>query len=127
MYKKAAILAAYGAMRSDVNTKDDAASAMAAVGQNLETEVESAISFLDYEVIKIGKTKLTPWMISEPALQKHKRRINRILLEAPYSSSPEVESVIKSMRGWPSVSADGYFAFFDSYGHIFARSGTDCQ
>lgn len=111
---RAAKLEIYGALRSDVNIKDEAAARMASVGTSMEREVESAISFLAFEINKIGNSKLLQWIKTEPGLERHKRRINRILLEAPYTNSPEVESVLESMKGWPAVSGDGFFAMYES-------------
>lgn len=111
---RGAKLQIYGALRSDVDTKNEAATQMATVGRSIEREVEAAVGFLPYEINRIGELKLRQWLQKEPLLARHTRRINRILQEAPYTSSPEVQALIESMRGWPGVSAEGFFAFWES-------------
>jgi oligoendopeptidase F len=111
---RATKLSIYGALRSDVNVKDQEASRLAAAGRSIEREIETAVSFLPSEIKKIGEPKIRQWLKAEPRLSRHQRRLNRILLQAPYTFAPEIQSVIESMQGWPAVSADGYFAVWES-------------
>lgn len=110
----AAKLSIYGGLQSDVNIKDDKAASMSEVGSSLEREVESSISFLSSEIKLIGKEKIEKWLKEEPSLQRHKRRLNRIVAEIPYTASSEQQAIIQSMDGWPAISGDGYYSFFES-------------
>lgn len=111
---KAAKLEIYGALRSDVATTDEKASEMASTGLAIEREVEASLAFVVPEIAKIGKGKLQQWMKTEPSLQKHQRRINRIIQEIPYTKNQETEALINIMKGWPQTIADSYFRFFES-------------
>jgi oligoendopeptidase F len=111
---RAAKLMIYGMLKHDVNTEDDEAKQMHEAAANLEREVESSLGFLNLEVVKIGANKLKNWIATEPRLARHERRINRIILQAPYSVPGELQSVIETMKGWPAVSGDGFFALYES-------------
>lgn len=110
----AAKLMIYGMLKHDVNTLDEEARKMSEAAANLERDVESSLGFLNAEIIKIGPDKLKKWIAKEPGLARHNRRINRILLEAPYTVSAELQSVIETMKGWPVVSGDGFFSLYES-------------
>ena len=111
---RAAKMMLYAMLQSYVNTKDEQAGSMTDAAGKIEIDVESAVSFLPDEIKKIGAEKVNQWVKSEPKLQRHTRRINRILQEIPYTSSQETQAVIESMKGWPGVTADGFFALYDS-------------
>jgi oligoendopeptidase F len=110
----AAKLMIYGMLKHDANTQDEEARKMNEAAGNLEREVESSLGFLNAEIIKIGAKKLKSWIAAEAGLARHQRRINRLLLEAPYTVPGELQSVIETMKGWPAVSGDGFFALYES-------------
>ncbi len=78
------------------------------IGTSLETQVESAISFINIEIPQIVKEKIIEWMNTESRLDRHRQRINRILRESPHVSDTETQTVIESMSRWPRMSGDAY-------------------
>lgn len=77
-------------------------------GTALESKVESAVSFIEYEVSRIDKKTIDNWMKTEPRLKKHLLRIYRILSKKEHLLNPESQKIVESMTRWPRLSIDVY-------------------
>lgn len=104
----------YGLLNYETNINSDQALLKYDVGSGFESRVESAVSFIKGEIKEIGRDKINKWLNSEPRLEKHRRRLNRILFEAPYTLNNESQRIIESMVRWPRLSVDAYDNFYSS-------------
>lgn len=111
---RAGKMAVYGFLVQAVNTRSETAQTQYNVGEVLETQVEAAVGFIEDEIRAIDKARLVQWMREEPRLQRHRRRINRILRDAPHTLGPEAQAVVETMARWPLQSWDIYWALMDS-------------
>ena len=111
---RAAKMAIYGVLLVEVNNRSETARTRSDVGARLESQVESAISFVGEEIRTIGQDRIRHWSRVEPRLERHRRRINRILRESPHTLAPDAQAVVASMSRWPHVSADGFWALHES-------------
>ena len=111
---RAAKMAVYGVLLEQVDSRSEISRTRSEVGARLESEVESAISFVGEEIRKIGHDRVMQWLRAQPRLERHRRRINRILRESPHTLSPDAQAVIASMSRWPNVAADGFWALHES-------------
>jgi oligoendopeptidase F len=53
-------------------------------------------------------------MREEPRLEVHRRRIHQIMHDAPHRLSPDAQSVLNNVGGWPQVLWDAYWALTES-------------
>jgi oligoendopeptidase F len=111
---RAAKMALYGQVASDLDTRSESAQTQGTVGRQLEAQVEAAVAFLPEDVRAIDQSALTRWLKEEPRLRRHRTRIARIVQEAPHALPAEEASMLASMAGWAEVSENAYWALMDS-------------
>jgi oligoendopeptidase F len=105
----------YGILTSSIDYKSEKAQSQLQTGNLLETEVESAISFMEAEIIKIERKKLELWQNTEPRLNVHKRTIQHILITGKYSLDEGSQTILNKMAGrWPLVAGDVYQNLIES-------------
>ncbi|MGE5221346.1 MAG: M3 family oligoendopeptidase, partial [Omnitrophica WOR_2 bacterium] len=88
---KAAI---YAHMSHEVDTQDMAATGMVGKVQGLIGQVMAASSFLDPELIAIGREKLRSWSKEEAPLEKYAHYFDNLFRKQAHIRSPEVEEVV---------------------------------
>lgn len=98
----------YGILNYEANVNSEQALLQYDIGTAFESKVESAVAFIKGEIKNIGPAKVTEWIKTEPRLQKHKRRLNRILFEAPYTLENKAQELIQSMDRWHRLPIDIY-------------------
>ena len=108
-------LSVYGFLTTSVNTKSEKARFQQQTGNLLETDVETAISFVEPELLKIGKQKIETWLKAEPRLIVHKRSINRMMIAENHSLDETGQTLLNSVSGrWPSLAGDAYQSLIES-------------
>src|SRR5713226_1801114 len=112
--RRAAKMSVYGVLVSMEDIHSEKAQSQHSLGISLETQVEGAVSFVEDEVRNLGQLQLEQYMREEPRLEVHRRRIHKILHDATHRLSPEAQSVLNNVGGWPQVSWDTYWALNES-------------
>ncbi|MFB6297198.1 MAG: oligoendopeptidase F [Salinirussus sp.] len=90
-------VAAYGRMRKDEDTRDDAAQAMAARAQSLGADARSAASFLEPELQALDRETFDEFVRTEPALAEYDHYVDDVLRMKPHTRSAEVESLLAEL------------------------------
>ncbi len=107
-------LAKVGLLQHFTDTKNEIFLRKMEQSEFLETQVESAVGFINDVINQIPPDVLSRWLHESPPLRKHQRRINRILRAAPYKLLPESESVIADLARLPRTANDFYRQLLDS-------------
>ncbi len=107
-------MSVYGELVSAVDTRSGKAKQQYETGTAFETQVEAAVSFVVDELRAIGSARLNQWLVEEPRLAVHRRRILQSLREAPHTLSPEPQSILRSMARLPQLTSDTYLTLLDS-------------
>jgi oligoendopeptidase F len=111
---RAAKMATYGILLDETDIRSAIVRTRYDVGTAIEIEVEPAVEFVEEEVRAIGAERLAAWLREEPRLERHRRRINRILFEAPHSLGREAQAIVESMARWPRIAADAFSTLHES-------------
>ncbi len=134
----------YASMRSDDDTRDAAALAMRQKASTLATEFRRAASYLQPEILAMGREKVETFLASKPRLAVYRHFLEDILRRAPHTLSPEGESIVATAGmmaeapstvysilanaeiPWPTVTlSDGTRARLDQAGYTRYRSLPD--
>ncbi|MCI0415439.1 hypothetical protein L0222_21920 [bacterium] len=107
-------ISVYGELVSALDTRSTKAQQQYEIGSAFETQVEAALSFVIDELRAVGAARLNQWLVEEPRLAVHRRRILKSLREAPHTLAPESQSILRSMARLPQLTADAYLTLLDS-------------
>ena len=94
LVSRAQICVMYALFSYSVDTTDQAASAMRAKAQGMYGQVLSAISFLQPEILQIGKSKLDTWMKESSGLEMYKHSFADLFRKQAHVRSAEVEEIL---------------------------------
>ena len=102
---RATRFALYGYLSSDADTSSELNRLYSEVGADLENRALGAVAFLKPAIIELGTETAARWLEEEPRLERHRRRINQILHDAPYTLDSQAESVLETATRWPQQSS----------------------
>jgi oligoendopeptidase F len=112
--RRSANLLEYAILVSNLDMNSAHAQAQFTAARSLSAQVESAVSFADYELIALGSAQLDVFYREQPTLEVHRPRIHRTLHDAPHLLRPDAEAVARSAAAWPLVASNAYEAFVSS-------------
>src|SRR5262245_48134662 len=84
----------YAGFSYAVDTTDQHAAGMRGKGQGINGQVLSAVSFLQPEILEIGRDKLDEWMNQNPKLALYKHNFDDIFRKQAHVRSVEVEELL---------------------------------
>lgn len=111
---KAGKLAKVGLLQHFTDTQNQSYLRRMEQSEFLETEVESAVSFINERIIHIPDDTLKNWLEQQPQLLQHQRRINRIKRLAPYKQDSDSEAILASLTRLPRTANDMYRAIMSA-------------
>ncbi len=94
MVKRVGRFFMYAYLKNAVNNTDQEAARMLGRAQGLFGRTLAVISFLDPEMLSIGKDRLLAWVESEPDLAVYRHYIEDLLRKQEHVRSPEVEELL---------------------------------
>jgi len=94
LVSRAQICVMYALFSYSVDTTDQRASAMRAKAQGMYGQVLSAVSFLQPEILQIGKSKLDTWMKESSGLEMYKHSFADLFRKQAHVRSAEVEEIL---------------------------------
>jgi len=94
LVSRAQICVMYALFSYSVDTTDQRASAMRAKAQGMYGQVLSAVSFLQPEILQIGKSKLDTWMKESSGLEMYKHSFADLFRKQAHVRSGEVEEIL---------------------------------
>ncbi len=103
---RTAKLVIYGFLVTASDNKSERSRMQYDVGNSLEPQVAAAVEFVEDEIRSLDSVTLHNWLDSELRLHCYRRRINRILREAPYTLSSEAQAVVENMARRPRMAAE---------------------
>ncbi len=103
---RASKMAIFGMLVRDVDTQSEVAQSRYDTSAALEIRVEAAVEFVEDEIRAAGADRLAKWLGEEPRLDRHRRRINRIVLEARHAPPGDAQEAVESMARWTRLSSD---------------------
>ena len=106
-------LARFAVLSRLIDQSSDTARARYDAATALEAEVEGAVSWLEPEILAIGRHSIAEWLTSEPKLAAFRVRIDRILWQGIHSPPDAERSLLAKMERWPRTSPDIYGALSD--------------
>ena len=99
---------AYARMRRDEDTRDGDRQAMASRAQSLRADAESAASFIEPAIQRLGETRLEAFVEAEPALDAYEHYFADVLRTKPHTRSAEVESLLAELSDVTSAPGEIY-------------------
>ncbi len=84
----------YAGFSYNVDTTDQNAAGMFGKAQAMAGQVSAAVSFINPELLKIGKKKLEGWMKQNPKLAVQKQNIDNLFRKQAHVRSAEVEEIL---------------------------------
>ena len=87
----------YARLRSDEDTEDTDAQAMATQAKSLFVEATSATSFVEPELQQLAPEDVERLMAEEPALAEFEHYLDDVLRKKPHTRSHEVENVLAEL------------------------------
>ncbi len=103
---RAGRMARFAVLTSEIDQESSLARSRVDAATALETRVEAVAGPLEAEIKAVGQARLRRWQAEEPALAPHRRRLLRIMAEAPHAFPPHLASVGASLERWPRSLAD---------------------
>ena len=88
---------AYARMRRDEDTSDQEAQAMAARGQSLYADAQSAASFVVPELQELSSSEFDELVDEEPALARYDQYVDDVLRTKAHTRSAEVEELLADL------------------------------
>ena len=99
---------AYAKMRSDEDTRDQAAQGRMARARTLSAEASSATSFIGPEIQQLPAERVEAMQESTPGLETYDHYLEDILRLAPHTRSAEVEEVLSELSEVLSTPSEVY-------------------
>lgn len=84
----------YAGFSYNVDTTNQKAAGMISKAQGMYGQVASAVSFLNPEILAIGRKKLDQWMTKSPKLQTYKHMLDDLFRHQAHVRSAEVEEIL---------------------------------
>ena len=84
----------YGSMSISVDSNNQESVAMYGIAASLGSQVGSALSFINPELLEIGKDTLLAWTESEPRLSDFKHLIDNLFRTQKHVRSAEIEEIM---------------------------------
>ena len=91
---RAQIAFMYAGFSYNVDTTDQKAAGMFGKAQGMVGQVASAVSFIDPEILAIGKKKLDQWITENPKLAVHRHSFDNLFRKQAHVRSAEVEELL---------------------------------
>lgn len=87
----------YAFLRRDSDTTDDAANALYGIAEDAATKVDTALSFMDPEIIAIDEGQLRAWLKRVPGLAEFRFALKQIRLQKRHVLSTREESLLSRL------------------------------
>lgn len=94
VYKDVARVYVYANLMADMDTRIAENEERSQMARNLLTELGTAVSWYNPELLALGEQKIQAFIAAEPALQKHRFGMENSLRQAPHILNEEVEAVL---------------------------------
>ena len=94
VYKDVARVYVYANLMADVDTRNAENEERSQMARNLLTELSTAVSWYNPELLALGEQKIQAFIAAEPALQKHRFGMENSLRQAPHILNEDVEAVL---------------------------------
>lgn len=94
LISRAQIASMYAGFSYNVDTTNQHAAGMRGKGQGMFGQVLSAVSFLQPEILEIGKDKLTEWINQDKKLAAYKQTFDDLFRKQAHVRSAEVEELL---------------------------------
>jgi oligoendopeptidase F len=114
MRQRVANMQEYAILTSNLDINSASAQADKATANALAAQVESTLSFADYEIRDIGIARIELFFREQPRLEMYRLRIHQTLVNAPHLLSPQAERLARSAQLWPLVSSDAVNAVYET-------------
>ena len=108
IFREASVVAQYAQLRSAEDTRDQEYQAMAARAGSLQSELQSAVSFLDPELQALDDATLDEYVEAEPALAEYEHYFDDVRRQADHTRSPEVEEVLSELGEVLNAPSEAY-------------------
>jgi oligoendopeptidase F len=96
--QRAAKVQVYATMSSAVDATDQQAAAMNGRATSALAQVSAATSFVDPELLSIGKTKLSGWVQNDPRMNLYGHYFDDVFRKQAHVRSAEVEELLGMLR-----------------------------
>jgi oligoendopeptidase F len=96
--KRATKVRVYATMSSAVDATNQQAAAMNGKSTSALAQVSAATSFVDPELLSIGKTKLRKWIKDDPRMKLYEHYFDDLLRKQTHVRSAEVEELLGMLR-----------------------------
>lgn len=94
VYKDVARVYVYANLMADVDTRNAENEERSQMARNLLTELSTAVSWYNPELLALGEQKIQAFIAAEPALQKHRFGMENSLRQAPHILNEDIEAVL---------------------------------
>jgi oligoendopeptidase F len=94
VYKDVARLYVFANLMADMDTRVAENEERSQMARNLLTDLSTAVSWYNPELLALGERKLNTFLAAEPGLKKHRFGIENTLRQSPHILSEDVEVVL---------------------------------
>ena len=94
VYKDVARLYVYANLMADVDTRNAENEERSQMARNLLTNLSTAASWYNPELLSLGDKKIQAFIAQEPELEKHRFGMANSLRQAPHTLSGDIEAVL---------------------------------
>ena len=94
VYKDVARLYVYANLMADVDTRNAKNEERSQMARNLLTNLSTAASWYNPELLSLGDNKIQAFIAQEPELEKHRFGMANSLRQAPHTLSGDIEAVL---------------------------------
>ena len=94
LMRRVAVAYMYAGFSAAVDTTDQKAAGMSSQGQSMYGKVRAALSFIQPEILKIGRPELDQWMEQEPELAVYAHYFDDLFRKQSHIRSAEVEELL---------------------------------
>ena len=101
-------VAAYARMRSDEDTRDQAAQGRATRARTLSAEFSSATAFVEPEIQQLPADRIESFLETTPELEAYEHYLEDVIRLAPHTRSAEVEGVLSELSEVLSAPSEIY-------------------
>ena len=94
VYKDVARLYVYANLMADADTRNAENEERSQMARNLLTNLSTAVSWYNPELLSLGDKKINAFIAQEPGLEKHRFGMANSLRQAPHTLSGDIEAVL---------------------------------
>ena len=94
VYKDVARIYVYANLKADVDTRNAENEESSQMARNLLTDLSTAVSWYNPELLALGEKKIKTFIAREPGLEKHRFGMANSLRQAPHILSEDIEAVL---------------------------------